>query len=490
MYPQAADLITAGAQNSPDTATLLSLVDSIRQARALEDLPFPSSDPRYSPLELVAFESGRSFSDKDYFYLLSREKAESVRSADTISTVHSVGFRSRRAAIKAGIPISVLLDVVLSAAQIDVKGDDSTAYRIKIETPPLPGVTSERQWTAIVIRQEGRYRVADFTYFGGALGALALDRAERDDLATARKLLDWQRDDANTGRSDDPFSGWVFSHFWTKGMEADKDTIRYAATSLMVYGPFADKAVEVLREGRAKASSDADRLKFEGALAQAYRTLHRYDDMLASTKVMIDSYPNSDVAYQTYVSALLNLRRWQDCLDAAQARLKRLPDDLAPVRTQISVAQQQGDWGRAAGLYDRLLSGGNSIASDWNNFAWDSLLADKVTPAAVQATQRAASLTQNNAEYILHTLASIYAETGKVSEARAVLLQAMDADGMEQPTPDFWYVFGRIAEQLGEFKTAETDYKKTEKPKDALQLPTSTYELAQRRLKILSQEAK
>jgi tetratricopeptide (TPR) repeat protein len=132
----------------------------------------------------------------------------------------------------------------------------------------------------------------------------------------------------------------------------------------------------------------------------------------------------------------------------------------------------------------------SDVLTDWNNFAWDSLVADKITPAAVQAAQPATSLTQNNAGDMLHTLASIYAEIGKVSEARAVLLKAMDADGMEQPTPDFWYVFERIAEQLGEFKTAEADYKKLEKPKDNFQLSTSTYILAQRRLKILSQQAK
>ena len=45
--------------------------------------------------------------------------------------------------------------------------------------------------------------------------------------------------------------------------------------------------------------------------------------------------------------------------------------------------------------------------------------------------------------------------------------------------------FGRIAEQYGERDIAIADYRKLQKPKEPLELPTSSYRLAQARLGIL-----
>jgi hypothetical protein len=61
---------------------------------------------------------------------------------------------------------------------------------------------------------------------------------------------------------------------------------------------------------------------------------------------------------------------------------------------------------------------------------------------------------------VLHTPGCIYAETGKTSEARETLLQAMDAGSLVQPKSNSWYGFGRIAEQYGEREVALTDYAK------------------------------
>jgi tetratricopeptide (TPR) repeat protein len=68
---------------------------------------------------------------------------------------------------------------------------------------------------------------------------------------------------------------------------------------------------------------------------------------------------------------------------------------------------------------------------------------------AIRATQMS-----QNAPNILHTLACLYAEAGKTKEAREVLIQAMDLKELDEPDPDYWYAFGRIAEQYGEKEVA------------------------------------
>jgi len=112
-----------------------------------------------------------------------------------------------------------------------------------------------------------------------------------------------------------------------------------------------------------------------------------------------------------------------------------------------------------------------------------------VEPADITTGIKATQLARDNPA-ILHTLACLYAETGQVKEARDLLLRAMDNLNLDQPTDDYWYAFGRIAEQYGERDIAIANYRKLEKPKEALAVPTSSYRLAQTRLKVLGVESK
>jgi len=61
----------------------------------------------------------------------------------------------------------------------------------------------------------------------------------------------------------------------------------------------------------------------------------------------------------------------------------------------------------------------------------------------------------------------------------------MDLQNLDEPDSSYWYAFGRIAEQYGETETAAADYAKVTKPKNGYQLPDSTYQLAQTRLKVM-----
>jgi len=51
-----------------------------------------------------------------------------------------------------------------------------------------------------------------------------------------------------------------------------------------------------------------------------------------------------------------------------------------------------------------------------------------------------------------------------------------------QPDSNFWYAFGRVAEQAGEIDVARDYYAKVSKPKVNWRLTDSSYQLAQTRL--------
>jgi len=55
----------------------------------------------------------------------------------------------------------------------------------------------------------------------------------------------------------------------------------------------------------------------------------------------------------------------------------------------------------------------------------------------------------------MHTLAAIYAEQGKTSEARELILKVMDLWALDEPNSEALFVFGRIAEQYGNVDAAK-----------------------------------
>jgi tetratricopeptide (TPR) repeat protein len=126
---------------------------------------------------------------------------------------------------------------------------------------------------------------------------------------------------------------------------------------------------------------------------------------------------------------------------------------------------------------------GKATEDDMNSYAWSALLVPPPDQDAIDAARRANDLTKNSNFAILHTLACLDAETGHTSQARELLLKAMDAADMEEPNSQVWFGFGKIAEQYGESDAALSMYGRVEKvdPYD----PGTSYALALQRLQAL-----
>jgi hypothetical protein len=105
----------------------------------------------------------------------------------------------------------------------------------------------------------------------------------------------------------------------------------------------------------------------------------------------------------------------------------------------------------------------------------------KVTPEAIEQARQAVML--RKVYGYMHTLASVYAENGNAREAQQLAVELMDENGLDQPDSNLWFVFGRIAEDYQQPKTAEACYKRVEWKEKFTPNPLATYVLAQQRLK-------
>jgi len=318
-----------------------------------------------------------------------------------------------------------------------------------------------------------------------AIGLEILDRLAAHDLVSARQLLDWVRDLQHLAGGDDPFEGEAFPRFWTQGKEADAAQMKLAAASILVQTkPTAKKGIAILEPARTTATTDAEKLNIDLALLKGYFVTGEYAKALPIASSLAQQNPDSKHLFQAHVIALLGLARWSELDRIAGERLNRKPQNLDAMRALVNSAEARGDFKLAHALARKIVASGKAEELDLNNLAWDSLFTGSVDDEDVETAVKAAQMSQNKPG-VLHTLGCVYAEVGKTREARELLLQAMDALSLDAPDSNYWYAFGRIAEQYGQRDIAISLYSRVTEPKEPNLHPNSSYRLAQMRLGIL-----
>jgi tetratricopeptide (TPR) repeat protein len=168
--------------------------------------------------------------------------------------------------------------------------------------------------------------------------------------------------------------------------------------------------------------------------------------------------------------------------------LKKDPSDLSAMRALVSADADAGNYTQAVEQARKIRATSKSEPLAYNELAWLSLYAGKTDSSGVEAATKAVQESKSDPG-TLHTLGCVYGEVGKAKEAREVLIQAMDLLHLDKPDDNYWYAFGRIAEQYGETQSAMSDYQSVTKPKKPMQIPSCSYKLAQMRLAVINGHA-
>ena len=375
-------------------------------------------------------------------------------------------------------------DFSIARAQPSVQGSDATGYKVTL----WPSADYKR--SVYVVKEDGRYKVLATSRFPAGIGLEVLDRLAANDQSGARVLLDWLREDQHLAGGDDPLAGIPFPRFWTKGKDSDAAKMRLAAAAILVMTEAtAERGISILEVADGAVSGDTDKTNVAFALVYGYDRLRKYDKGVAVASKLQEQYPDSDSAFRWHALFLRASGRSGQADVLAQERLRRVPGDVDALRQMAYNAIAREDFPKAHDIAQSIVKDGKGSTSELNGIAWYSLFTGKPSNSDVDAALKAAQLSKNAWE-ILHTLGCLYAELGKLKEARDVLVQAMDSANFDEPDSSFWYAFGRVAEQAGERDLALADYSRVTIPKNPLELPGSSYQLAQIRLKALQKPVK
>jgi transglutaminase-like putative cysteine protease/tetratricopeptide (TPR) repeat protein len=478
-YSVAADLLDAGASgsNASHTAALASI---LRKAKLHEELAF-ADDPKGLVMQVFLMLTNPDLTLEKMLSITSRNGqivTKAMEPEELEKSLHA-GRTFRRTLGAGGPSPDVALDLFMSLVQPVVEGSDKTGYRVTLQVP------GRSDMVMFAVKENGRYKLLDSMEKPNAIGLEILDQVDANNLEGARAFLDWLREAQHLAGGDDPLSGQPFPRFWTKGKDADTAHMKLAAAALLAQTkPTAAKGISILESAQVEALTAAEKENVALALLTGYASVEDYGKALPIAAQMAKEYPDSRRAFLDRQFYLRSLHRSPEADQLAEERLTRIHSDLDAMRALVFNAVSREDYGLARTLNQKILDTGKSEANDLNSMAWHSLFAGKVADADVDLALKATNLNQNNAA-TLHTLGCLYAEIGKTKEAREVLIQAMNLLALDEPNPDYWYAFGRIAEQYGERETAIADYIRVTKPKKPISIPDSTYHLAQTRLQSL-----
>ncbi len=479
-YPQSADFLEAGA--SGDNATwAMGIARLLRQAKHHEDIQFANT-PGDAAKHYWLVTRDPDLTQAKLEAVLSRNARIVLEKQDAEDLKHIIerGKVWNAALAREDDSMDLELDVDLQEADPKGEGSDATGYWEKL------GISGVANPAIFLVKEDGAYKILGTSEEPDAVALEILDRIGAGDLKGAKALLDWLRDEVHLEGGDDPLGGPVFPRFWMKGEAADARKMKLAAAAILAgTKPTAAQGVALLEEARKDAASDRERTNILLALAEGYSMQDNFAKLLEVSSALLKQEPESKLAFSENEEALMGLGRYDEAIALADARLKLLDGDQDALLMKMRIEANRGDFAAARAWAQKLIDQGKEDASLLNGSAWFALFTGKVDDADIQMAIKSTQLAKDNPS-ILHTLACLYAETGKTTEAHDLLLRGMDDMNLDEPNDDYWYAFGRIAEQYGEREIAIADYRKLEKPKEILAIPTSSYRLAQMRLKALN----
>ena len=111
-------------------------------------------------------------------------------------------------------------------------------------------------------------------------------------------------------------------------------------------------------------------------------------------------------------------------------QLAKRPDDEELIRLKALWGEESGDWPEARSAWQMLIDKGTAKPNDYNMYGWSSLFDNTVNDAAISQARQATMLTNNASFAEIHTLACLYTAEGKTTEARDLLLKAMNLSNL------------------------------------------------------------
>jgi Flp pilus assembly protein TadD len=473
-YPEAAELLRQAARGSSSAANLEYQADLLAGLRPSKPADLDAGDP----VDLVkvwfgamTLRDGREFQKSslllgpDLLRMQQQKKNPSSRSVEEVWVSLFTGTGQK------GVDREFFLDVLFSSCTFAVTGDAKAGWHIVITSPMAPDTAA---LSYVVEQRGGRLLITATNSLPASYLIRVRELLRSGDVQTAARYLDWLRNDLAFREGD---TAAVMKEAWSANAQPTAGSVGRAL--VLLSAAFPESAADV-RAVDAYPAGDSDSARTAALLARRVGSLSLRDyQLVLESAAKLYEFKKDDTEYRDhYLNALLVVATL-DRFDAELAALRKSdPQDRELKRLLLQSLIRRRD---TIGI-ERFIREENwqPTAGECNNIAWNSLFEPAVSDQALEYARKAVNLTKAGDRNVLHTLAALYAETGRYEDARGLMDKCLELTMDGEPEDEDWYVFGRIAEGYGFPVSARSAYLKVLPPE--LPDPTSTWLLAQKRL--------
>ena len=479
LYEEAAGILAASVEGNANAAAVTQQIEMYRNLKPWKGFSQPANSAAgVVERMLLGLMSGK-YDEKQNAELLSRHAyatdedwqrnyRKMIRSA---GVVHFY-------AIQAGLPEQVVMDLLAGNFKFNAEGDDASGYKVSVQALGAP----EQQ--LFVSHEDVGFRIVTDSKSPSEVGNAVLYMLSKGKETEARSLLDWTRDQSHRGGGDDQLSGPLLPRFWTTGETTSREAMELAAAAELASTPAIAPKLPELRTAWEKATDEEMKTSLALLLANGYVAARDGVNARAMAGELLKKYPDSNTALELAGAADVLTKTLDDWSALLDKRQKTHPRDETLLRIRSELAEWQGDFAASRAARQQIIDIGKANANDFNGYAWTALFDGKIDDQVVKNAQQANLLTKNSSFAEMHTLACIYAATGKTKESRELLLKAMTAANMSEPESEVWFGLALLDEQYGIPDAAIEAFRKVEKP-EGIVGPSSTWVAAQNHLKAL-----
>jgi tetratricopeptide (TPR) repeat protein len=275
-----------------------------------------------------------------------------------------------------------------------------------------------------------------------------------------------------------------FAVLWKNAGQDQPGALRLAAAALLAAGNHPEPAIPILLAAGQKNPAPADAIQIDRALVRALLGANRPAEALdVAERLLRRSDPPGD-ALGWKVAALAALGRSDELRKLIKGQWEKAGDKPDAVELLARAAMWLGDFQSVEEHLRPRARGPQAPCELVDCLARNAIAAGAVGPQALADALAAVHARGYENPSCLETLAVVYAELGKSSDAMETLSRSLDIRGGGAPSEACdadWYVLGRIAEHYGLEDVAAALYRKVSRP--ARPAADDLYTIAQRRLR-------
>lgn len=379
-------------------------------------------------------------------------------------------------------PPETMLDLVTRLADIPSLSEGNATVAL-LRIPDFPDATPS---IFFLTKESGAFRLVDSmgNLTGIARECLSLLDAKRVDDARAWFTLMRSQHD-RMGDFPDFSKAPVFKLL--PAANASQEDLRLAAGYILSGSRSKSDAllgVDILMPRWRTETDAARKTQIEESLAEGLLTTGRMDDLLQVAGSFTKDAPDNVRALELLCLAMDKAGKTSEADALVKARSAANPKERILARLLATRLAGTAHYAEAIQILAGVLDSGEAELTDYNSLAWYSLYTGVPDPDLIAKRQIIQRLMQGSSS-VLHTLACVLADSGRILEAQEVFGKYLEKRGSREPEPATWLAYGMLAQRFGLADTAVYAFQKVTLAKgyESEYPGISSWKLAQMHLK-------